>query len=393
MARTPSRPPSKHPSRAASKPAKPRRATSDPDASRADAPGSASKAAKNGRAVNTDGTSAGRAAGRARASNPKSKGSPKPAANDGQAAAPPVARQLDPTEKASITQADGAPPPADVRKVVRRAGIGTLPMALLRRFLDSSVITQAAALAFYAALSIAPLVLLMLWVTASNPAAQAAVLAQIGLLVGPEAQAVARTVLAQAATAPDTGSIAGWWSIGLLFVGASAVFAQLQDALNRIFRTDASALPGLWNWVKKRLLSFGLVLAVVFLLVVSMTLTTVLDLTVGRFAQGETVTASLAALLVYALTFALMYHYLPDRRVRWQLALAGGGLTAVLFMAGRAAIAWYLERQSTSSAYGAMGALVLAMLWVYYAAMILFGGAVVTATIDERLGPPPRKPA
>jgi membrane protein len=306
---------------------------------------------------------------------------------------PPVTRQLDPTEKASVTQADGAPPPADVRKVVRRAGIGTLPMALLRRFLDSDVIGQAAALAFYAALSLAPLMLLLLWLTATSAAAQAAVIPQVGLLVGPEAEAVARTVLAQAAATPDTGSIAGWWSIALLLIGASAVFAQLQQALNRIFRTDATALPGLWNWVKKRLLSFGLVLAVVFLLVVSMTLTTLLDLTIGRFAQGETVAATLAALIVYAVTFALMYHYLPDRRVRWRLALAGGSLTAVLFMAGRAAIAWYLERQSTASAYGAMGALVLAMLWVYYAAMILFGGAVVTATIDARLGPPPRTPA
>jgi len=313
--------------------------------------------------------------------------------NDRAATAPPVARQLDPTEKASITQADGAPPPADVKDVVRRAGIGTLPMALLRRFLDSDVITQAAALAFYAALSLAPLMLLLLWLTASSPSAQAAVIAQVGLLVGPEAQSVARAVLAQAASTPDTGSIAGWWSITLLLLGASAVFAQLQDALNRIFRTDATALPGLWNWLRKRLLSFGLVLAVVFLLVVSMSLTTLLDLAVGRFAQGETVAATLAALLVYALTFALMYHFLPDRRVRWRLALAGGVLTAVLFMAGRAAIAWYLARQSTSSAYGAMGALVLAMLWVYYAAMILFGGAVVTATIDERLGPAPNAAA
>jgi membrane protein len=117
---------------------------------------------------------------------------------------------------------------------------------------------------------------------------------------------VARTVLKQASATPDSGSIAGGWSLGLLLIGSSAVFAQLQDALNRIFRTDATALPGLWNWVKKRLLSFGLVLALVFLLVVSMTLTTLLDLTVGRFAQGETVAATLAALLVYAFTFALM---------------------------------------------------------------------------------------
>lgn len=308
----------------------------------------------------------------------------------GAAAAPPVAAQLDPTEKGSITQADGAPPPVDVTRVVRSAGIGTLPMALLRRFLDADVITQAAALAFYAALSMAPLVLLLLWLTASNSTVQTAVLTQVGMLVGPQTQEVARTMLAQAASTPDTGSLAGWWSIALLIIGASAVFAQLQDALNRIFRTDATCLPGLWNWVKKRVLSFGLVLAVVFLLVISMTLTTLLDLTVGRFAQGQTVVAALAALLVYALTFALMYHFLPDRRVRWRLSMAGGAFTAVLFMAGRAGIAWYLAHQHTASAYGAMGALVLTMLWVYYAAMILFAGAVVTATIDERRNPLPQ---
>ena len=115
-------------------------------------------------------------------------------------------------------------------------------MALLRRFLDADVITQAAALAFYAALSMAPLLLLLLWLTASNAEAQAATLGQIGLLMGPEARDVAQTVIANARQAPDTGSIAGWWSIALLLIGATAVFAQLQDALNRIFRTDATAL-------------------------------------------------------------------------------------------------------------------------------------------------------
>jgi membrane protein len=196
---------------------------------------------------------------------------------------------------------------------------------------------------------------------------------------------VARTVIANARSRPDTGSLAGWWSIALLLVGASAVFAQLQDALNRIFRTDATALAGIGQWLRKRLLSFGLLLAVAFLLVVSLTVTTVLQLALNRFDLLQPSVALLASLFVYALAFALMYHFLPDRRVRWQLALAGGVLTAALFVLGRAAIAWYLLRAPTGSAYGAMGALALMMLWVYYAAMILFTGAVVTATVDERM--------
>lgn len=310
------------------------------------------------------------------------------------AAAPPVAAQLDPTAPASITQADGAPPPPTVRARVRRAGIGSLPMALLRRFIDAEVVTHAAALAFYAVLSLAPLMLLALWLTASSEAAQGALVAQIGLLAGPEAQAVARTVLEHAQAMPDTGSLAGWWSIALLVVGASAVFAQLQEALNAIFRTDATALAGVWNWLRKRLLSMGLLLALGFLLLVSLTVSTLLELTIGRFVQGESVVATLAGLVVYTLAFALMYRYLPDRRVRWPLAFGGGALTAALFLAGRAFLAWYLARATTASAYGAMGALVLAMLWVYYAAVILYAGAVVTATIDERRGVlPPAGPS
>ncbi|MGY0504765.1 YihY/virulence factor BrkB family protein [Luteimonas sp. e5] len=294
--------------------------------------------------------------------------------------------RLDPTCPESITEADGAPPPAPVKAKIRRASFGGLPMALLRRFLDAEVITQAAALAFYAVLSLAPLMLLLLWLTASIPGAQDAVVEQIRQLVGPEAETVARTVIANAQERPDTGSIGGWWSIALLLVGASAVFAQLQDALNRIFRTDASSLSGIIEWLRKRLFSFGILLALGFLLLVSMTVTTALELLLGGLDAPQPMLAALASLLVYMVAFAFMYHFLPDRRVRWRLALLGGAFTAVLFALGRLGIAWYLGRAPSGSAYGAMGALALTILWVYYASIILFVGAVVTATIDERLG-------
>ncbi len=295
-----------------------------------------------------------------------------------------MSTQLDPTQKASITEADGAPPPPTPRQTIRNARSGNLAMAMLRRFLDADVITQAAAVAFYAALSLAPLLLLLLWLTASSTSAQSAALGQIALLMGPEAEQVAQTVIANARERPDTGSIAGWWSIALLLVGASAVFAQLQDALNRIFRTDATQLAGFMEWVKKRLFSFGILLALGFLLLVSMTVTTALEMALRYIDVLQPAVATLASAIVYAVAFAFMYQFLPDRRVRWQLALGGGALTAILFVLGRLAIAWYLQRAPTGSAYGAMGALVLMMLWVYYAAMILFAGAVVTSTIDER---------
>ncbi|MFS8137678.1 MAG: YihY/virulence factor BrkB family protein [Thermomonas sp.] len=299
---------------------------------------------------------------------------------------PSLADELDPTRKASITQADGAPPPADIKQTVRKASSGNVAMAMLRRVMDADVITQAAAVAFYAALSLAPLMLLLLWFTSNNAFAQAAALRQIHLLMGPEAAAVAQTVIENARARPDTGSVAGWWSIGLLLVGATAVFAQLQDALNRIFRTDATALDSLGEWLRKRLFSFGILLALAFLLLVSMSVTSLLELLFARVSLVQPLLATLASLVVYATAFAFMFHFLPDRRVRGHIAMSGGLLTAVLFVLGRLAIAWYLERAPTASAYGAMGALVLTMLWVYYATMILFAGAVVTAIIDERRG-------
>ncbi len=297
-----------------------------------------------------------------------------------------VLAQLDPTRKASITEADGAPPPAPVQATVRRATFGGWPMALLRRLLDADVITQSAALAFYAALSIAPLILLLLWLTASSQVVQAAVIEQVGLLAGPETAGVAQAVVDNARSTPDTRSIAGWWSILLLLVGATAVFAQLQEALNRIFRTDATALTSLGDWLKKRLFSFGVLLALGFLLLVSMTVTTALDLLLRGFDALQPALATLASLFVYAIAFAFMYHFLPDRRVHWRIALAGGAFTAALFVLGRFGISWYLSNATTASAYGAMGALMLAMLWVYYASIILFVGAAITATIDERMG-------
>ena len=94
--------------------------------------------------------------------------------------------------------------------------------------------------------------------------------------------------------------------------------------------------------------------------------------------------ANVASWLVYAIGFALMYHSLPDRSVGWRRALQGGAITALLFVLGRAAIAWYLQTSDPGSAYGSMGTIVLALVWIYYAALIVFLGALVTAVVDER---------
>lgn len=313
----------------------------------------------------------------------------KPAAKRGTAmakkAVTKVVAKLDPTKPTASRAQSGKSTRRPAIEALIRSARGSLPVALLHRFIDADLLSQAAALALYAVLSLAPLLLILVWLTSAIlPDAQEALMQQIAVLVGTEAEQVARTIVANVEQRPDIGSIGGWWSWGLLFVGATAVFAQLQDVLNKIFRTDATALPGLMAWLRKRVFSLGLVFALGFLLVVSMTLSTVLQLVFERVEWMLPLMATGATWLVYAIAFALMYHYLPDRPVGWRRALGGGAATALLFLLGRAAIAWYLESADPGSAYGSMGTIVLALVWIYYAALIVFLGALLTAVVDER---------
>ena len=262
----------------------------------------------------------------------------------------------------------------------------SLPAALLRRFVEADLLVHAAALSFYTLISLAPLLLLVLWLTASlYPTAQDSLLAQIAALVGPDARDVAGTVIDNASDRPDLGSLAGLWSTLILFVGATVVFAQLQATLNRVFATDAEALPGgLMAWLRKRVFSFGVVFALGFLLLVSMMLTTAVQVVFANLPYLVPAVANLITLLLYLVAFALLYHFLPDRRVRWRQAFLGGLLTAGMFVGGRWAIGLYLAHAAPGSAYGAFGTLVLLLVWVYYAALVFFVGALITAVMDER---------
>ncbi len=261
----------------------------------------------------------------------------------------------------------------------------SLPAALIRRFADADVMTQAASLAFYTLLSLAPLLVLLLWLTASlYPPAQQALVDQIGALAGASVADVATTIIANASARPDLGSLAGVWSLLLLFVGATVVFAQLQSALNLIFRTDSSRFDGILGWLKKRVFSAGVVLALGFLLIVSMVATTAVQVVFAHLPSVLPAVAYLSTLVLYALGFAFLYHYLPDRPVRWRQSFLGGAITAALFALGRYAIGLYLANAAPGSAYGSMGTLVIMLVWIYYASVVFFSGALITAVIDER---------
>ncbi|MET0131872.1 MAG: YihY/virulence factor BrkB family protein [Stenotrophomonas chelatiphaga] len=272
-----------------------------------------------------------------------------------------------------------------MRKYVDRLN-RSFPMAVLNRFIEVDVLSQAAAVSFYALLSMAPLLVLLLWLTASlYPPAQQALVDQIGTAAGSSVAVVAETVLKNADQQPSIGSLAGIWSTLLLFIGATAVFAQLQGALNLIFRTSGERLDGLAAWLRKRVFSFGVVLALGLLLVVSMTATTMLQVAFAQLPSLLPALGYISTLLLYTVAFAFMYHYLPDRRVAWRQAFIGGAITSALFALGRYGIGVYIAQVAPGSAYGSMGALVISLVWIYYAMVVFFVGALMTSVIDERL--------
>jgi membrane protein len=261
----------------------------------------------------------------------------------------------------------------------------SLPAALVNRFIEIDLMTQAAALAFYAVLSMAPLLVLLLWLTASlYPSAQGELVEQIGQLAGREAEAIAATMIDNARARPSVGTVAGVWGTLLLFIGATAVFAQLQGALNLIFHSEARRPDTFMAWLRKRVFSFGVIFALGFLLVVSMSLATALQVVFANVPSMLPLVGTAASFVIYVVTFGFLYHFLPDRPVHWRQAFLGGLNTALLFTGGRYLIGLYIAKTDPGSAYGATGALVILLVWIYYASVVFFIGALLTAVVDER---------
>ncbi|MCE7033433.1 YihY/virulence factor BrkB family protein [Lysobacter sp. GX 14042] len=275
------------------------------------------------------------------------------------------------------------PPPAGLKALAGRFQHSWAGQ-LVGRFIEHDVLALAAALSFYTTLSLAPLVVLVLWVTtALYPAAQEEFFRQVGLLVGPEVEATTRLIVDNAQSQPGVGSFAAIIGTGALLFSASIVFAQLQTALNRVFHSSAQQLGGLWAWLRKRLLSLGIVLGIGFLLVVSMAVQAALSLLTHWLPDLLPVVVAGFSFLLYTLVFAAMYRLLPDCPVSRKRAFLGGALTAAMFMLGRWLIGLYLGQASLGSAYGPAGGLMVMLVWLYYCAVIFLVGALITALLEE----------
>ncbi|MDB4972967.1 MAG: Ribonuclease [Myxococcaceae bacterium] len=252
-----------------------------------------------------------------------------------------------------------------------------------------------ASLAYYTVLSIAPLLVLAVSVAGlffGEEAARGHIESELASVVGPEAGKGIQTLLSNAKS-PEEGVIGTVVGLVVLLFGASGVFGELQSSMNEIWKVAPKPGRGVWGFLQQRFFSFTMVLGVAFLLLVSLVLSAVIAGIGGAFStalpggawlwQGVNFLISLG--LITAL-FALIFKYVPDVEITWRDVWMGAFVTALLFSIGKFGLALYLGRASVASPYGAAGSLIVLVIWVYYAAQILFMGAEFTQVYARHRG-------
>jgi len=255
--------------------------------------------------------------------------------------------------------------------------------------------SMGAALAYYTVFSIAPLLLIVISVAGlvfGEAAASGAIFEQLEGLMGAEGAAAVQGLL-KSVNRPAEGIVATVMGVGLLVLGATTVFRELQDALDRIWRAPARVQSGVVGMVRTRLLSFGLIMGIGFLLTVTLVLSAGLA-ALGKwwaplFGGWALVAQFVNFAFGFALTtvgFALIYKVMPRAQVQWRDVWVGAGVTALLFTIGKHLIGLYIGKSSVASGFGAAGSLVVVLVWVYYSAQIFLLGAEFTWVFAHKYG-------
>jgi membrane protein len=258
-------------------------------------------------------------------------------------------------------------------------GVAGLLKRSAQEFATDEAPVLASSLAFYTALALAPLLVILISIAGLvGPDAQRQFITQVTSVMGRDAGEMVNSMVSHAAARQHAGIIASIIGILTLILGASGVFAQLQFAMNRIWDVKAKPGQGVKGWARKRVISVAMLGAIAFILIASLAVTGVVSMFIGGEAVLAQVVNFVVSYLVVAVLFAVIFKYLPDAEIRWRDVWIGALITALLFEIGKFAIGLYLGRATVGSAYGAAGSLVILLLWVYYAAMIVFFGAEFT---------------
>jgi membrane protein len=263
-------------------------------------------------------------------------------------------------------------------------------------WVDDFAPSMGAAISYYTAFSLAPLLVIVIAIAGAlfgREAVQGQIAAELSNLIGQQGAQLIQTVVS-AASDTDKGLVAGLISGVVLLIGATSVFAELQSDLDRIWHVPPAQKPsGIWSVLRARIVSFGLILGLAFLLIVSLVISAATaalgSLDSGVLPGGELLVQGLNMLVSLAITtvlFAMIFKLMPSAHIAWRDVWIGAGVTAVLFEIGKFLIGLYLGKSSFAQTFAAAGSLVVLLAWVYYAACIFLLGAEFTKAYADEHG-------
>jgi membrane protein len=261
-------------------------------------------------------------------------------------------------------------------------------------FVSDDALSRGASMAFYAVTSLAPILLIVIAIAGlvfGQDAAQNALAGQFEMLMGHESATMLQGAI-QNAGQKSSGILATIIGVATLLITASGVFGEMQSALNAIWKADSNGTT-VSRLIRARAASLGLLAALGFLLLVSPAISAALtalgDYINAYLPFGKLILSALNAVvsfLLISVLFAAIYKVLPDRKLEWRDVVIGAVVTSVLFLIGKSIIGWYLGASATASTYGAAGALIVVLLWVYYSSQIFLLGAEFTKVYAARHG-------
>ena len=283
-----------------------------------------------------------------------------------------------------------------MKKKVTLKGLWEVLKKSFKGFSDDRITKMSSSLAYYTIFSMAPLLIIIISMSGlflGQDAAQGKIYDQLSAFIGSNTASQLQTMI-QNASLSGKSKFAAIIGVVTLVVGATTVFAQIQDSINFIWGIKPKPKKGWLNFLKNRFLSFSVIIGLAFLLLVSLTLSTIVD-TFSAALQAHfphiTVVVlyiinTIITLILTTLIFGAIFKVLPDAKIRWKDVLTGAITTAVLFMLAKFGISYYISKSNVGSTYGAAGSLVILLLWVYFSAMILYFGAEFTKAYAVQFG-------
>ena len=279
---------------------------------------------------------------------------------------------------------------------MQRKSIWQFLKTTINEWVEAEPFQLAAALSYYTLFSLAPLLLIAIGVAGfvfGREAAQNQIVETLQGMIGQDSAETVQEMIQASNEKPQTGMLSTIIGFVALLFGAGGVVGQLQTSLNKIWEVTPKPGQGIWGFLRQRFFSFAMVLAIGFLLLVSLVVTAVLSSFTGMLSSllgDATFIAHAVDILVsfgfVTLLFALIYKYVPDVEIEWRDVWVGAALTAILFTIGKYLIGLYIGTSGVSSTFGAAGSLITILVWVYYSSLIFFLGAEFTRVYATQYG-------